>query len=185
MASEDRRAAIIHAVWQVIAERGMAAVSMRTVAAAAGVSVGRIQYWFASKDELVRAGLAAMLTGAAEQHADATAGADDREQLWQLVGHPIPRTAAERAGVSVFHQYAAAAISHPALAAMLADAKDGQERAAARLVTAIAPALDDPLAAARALIATADGLTVRVLIGGLSADDAERALRDALLRLIG
>ena len=46
--TEQRRTAIIHAVWQVIAERGMGAVTMRTVAAAAGVSVGRIQYWFLS-----------------------------------------------------------------------------------------------------------------------------------------
>ncbi|BBG01339.1 MULTISPECIES: TetR/AcrR family transcriptional regulator [Pseudonocardia] len=183
MAPDDRRTAIIQAVWQVIARRGMGAVSMRTVAAEAGVSVGRIQYWFPSKDELVRAGLEAMLTGAGELHVHATAGADDRERLRQLVGHPIPHTAAQRAGVSVFHQYAAAAINHPALAALLAEAKDGQEREATRLLTGIAPTLDDPRAAARALIATADGLVVRVLIGGLSADDAESALGAALHRL--
>lgn len=138
-----------------------------------------------SKDELVRSSLDAMLTGAGEQHAGRTAGVDDRERLRRLVGHPIPHSAAERAGVSVFHQYAAAAINHPVLAGMLADAKDGQEREAARLLTGIVPALDDPRAAARALIAVADGLTLRVLIGGLSADDAERVLRDALHRLTG
>lgn len=180
---DERRTAIIQAVWQVIAERGMGAVSMRTVATAAGVSVGRIQYWFRTKDELLRASLEAMVAGAAQLHADATEGVDEREALWQLIGHPIPRAEEARAGVSVFHQYVAAGINHPILARMLAEAKDGAEREAARLLGRIAPGLADPRTAARSLIATADGLAMRVLIGSLSAAEAERTLRVEVDRL--
>ena len=174
---DERRRAIIHAVWQVIARDGMAAVSMRNVAAAADSSVGRVQYWFPSKDELLRAGLEEMLSDAARIHTGATEDVDDREALWQLVGHPIPLAESSRAGVSVFHQYVAAAFNHPALARMLARAKEGEEREAARLLAGLNPGLTDPRAAARSLMATADGLTMRVLIGGLSAAEAEQALR--------
>lgn len=179
---DERHTAIIHAVWQVIAERGMGAVSMRNVATAAGVSVGRIQYWFTSKDELLRAGLETMLSGAAQIHETATEGADARETLWQLIGQSIPRAESSGAGVSVFHQYIAAAINHPPLARILAEAKDGAENEAARLLAGIAPELADPHLAARSLMATADGLTMRVLIGSLSAAEAERALRVTMER---
>ncbi|WP_017586807.1 TetR/AcrR family transcriptional regulator [Nocardiopsis ganjiahuensis] len=181
---DERRTAIIHAVWQVIAQRGMGAVSIRNVAAAAGASVGRVQYWFPSKDELLRASLEAMLSNAARLHADAAGGVDDREALWQLVGHPIPRAETARAGVSVFHQYVAAAFNHPGLARMLARAKEGEEDETARLLGGLAPGLDDPRAAARSLMATADGLSMRVLIGGLTAAEAERTLRAEMDRFV-
>lgn len=179
---DERRSAIIHAVWQVIARDGMGAVSMRNVAAAAGSSVGRVQYWFPSKDALLRASLEEMLSDAARIHAGATEDVDDREALWQLVGHPIPLAESSRAGVSVFHQYVAAAFNHPALARMLAQAKEGEENEAARLLREVNPDLADPRAAARSLMATADGLSMRVLIGGLTAAEAEKVLRDEVDR---
>src|SRR5699024_7292969 len=48
-----------------------------------------------------------------------------------------------------------------------------------------APQLRDPRSVARSLIATADGLSLRVLLGGLSANAAEEALRGALDRAVG
>jgi len=177
MSPDERRTAIIQAVWQVIAQSGMGAVSMRNVAAAAGISVGQIQYWFPSKDVLLRASLEAMVSGAAQLHAAATEDADDRAALWQLIGHPIARAEVSSAGVSVFHQYVAAGINHPALARILAEAKDSAECETARLLGRITPHLGDPRTAARLLIATADGLAMRVLIGSLSAAEAERTLR--------
>ena len=175
--ADERHAAIIRAVWQVIAERGMAGVSMRTVASAAGVSVGRIQYRFHTKDELLRSSLATMLSGAADGYAQVRASAGADEALWQLIAHPLPRTKAARTGVAIFHQYVAAGISHPELADLLAEAKDGAEREAARLIARIAPHVEGPRTVARALIATADGLGMRVLTGGLSARAAEQTLR--------
>ncbi|OZM84421.1 TetR family transcriptional regulator [Pseudonocardia sp. MH-G8] len=163
----------------------MEAVSMRTVAAAAAVSVGRIQYRFRTKDELLRASLEAMLSGAAQLHADATEGADDRAALLHLIGHPIPRAEGSAAGVSLFHQYVAAGINHPPLAGLLAEAKDEQEREAARLLRKVAPDLRDPRGEARLLVATADGLAMRVLMNNLPAVEAQRALRTALDRITG
>ncbi|TCK26739.1 TetR/AcrR family transcriptional regulator [Pseudonocardia endophytica] len=181
----DRRSTIVRAVWRVIAEQGMEAVSMRTVAAAAAVSVGRIQYWFRTKDELLRVSLEAMLSDAAQHHADATEHVEDRAALLHLIGHPIPRAEGAGAGVSLFHQYVAASINHPTLASLLAEAKDGQEREATRLLRTVAPDLRDPRDEARLLVATADGLAMRVLMSSLSATEAQRALRVALDCIIG
>ncbi|HIT76756.1 MAG TPA: TetR/AcrR family transcriptional regulator [Candidatus Avipropionibacterium avicola] len=183
--SEDRRTEIIHAVWQVIATQGMGAVTMRAVATAAGVSVGRIQYWFRSKDELLHASLEAMISGAATDYDAATATADPRRRVWELLVQSIPRADAARMGVSVFHQYAAAAINDPVLARMLTEAKQGQAREVGRLLVRIAPDLTSPRLAARSLIATSDGLTLQVLIGSLSPASAERTLRAALDRVLG
>jgi TetR/AcrR family transcriptional repressor of bet genes len=43
------------ALMRVVAQRGLDAVSVRTVAAEAGVSIGAVQYHFATKDELLLA----------------------------------------------------------------------------------------------------------------------------------
>lgn len=176
--------AILRAVWQVIAERGMEQVSMRTVAAAAGVSVGRIQYRFRTKADLLRASLEAMLSTAVDRHVTATDGADPFDTLWHLLSRPLPRGETARVGVSIFYQYAAAGIAHPGLARLLNEAKVGAEGAATQQIRIIAPHLKDPRAVARTLIATADGLSLRVLLGGLSASAAEQTLRHALARAL-
>jgi AcrR family transcriptional regulator len=49
------RQRIIEATWNVIAERGLAALTTRTVARDAGISHGMCHYYFAGKDDLVLA----------------------------------------------------------------------------------------------------------------------------------
>lgn len=183
--SEDGPEAIIRAVWQVMAEQGLAAVSMRTVATAAAVSVGRIQYRYRTKGELLRVSLEAMLTGAARIHQDAADQAGDRDTLWHLLAHSISRSEQSDVGVSIFHQYVAAAVNHPDLARLLADSKIGQEREVARLLVQVAPDLGDPESAARSLVALSDGLAMRVLMGGVSAEEADRILSAALEAIVG
>jgi TetR/AcrR family transcriptional regulator, transcriptional repressor of bet genes len=50
---DQRRRAIAEAVFTVIGERGFGAVSLRDVASAAGVSMGSVQHYFATKDEML------------------------------------------------------------------------------------------------------------------------------------
>src|SRR3954468_9165488 len=56
-ATAGRRAVLIHAAVGLIAREGLAAVSHRTVAKAAGVPLGATTYYFASKTELLREAL--------------------------------------------------------------------------------------------------------------------------------
>ncbi len=50
-----RKRAILEATLRLVAGQGAAAVRLRDVARAAGVSVGSLQYYFDSRDELIRA----------------------------------------------------------------------------------------------------------------------------------
>src|SRR5699024_10476934 len=92
-------AELLRAEGVAIAERGKVQVSMRTGAATAGVSVGRIQYRFRSKAELLHASLKAMLRAAVDEHIVATAQAGSFETLWHLLAQPIPRGETARLGV--------------------------------------------------------------------------------------
>jgi TetR/AcrR family transcriptional repressor of bet genes len=51
---EERRRRIAAAVFVLISTRGFAAVTLRDVAREAGLSMGAVQHWFASKDEMLR-----------------------------------------------------------------------------------------------------------------------------------
>ncbi|MBV8957243.1 MAG: TetR family transcriptional regulator C-terminal domain-containing protein [Actinobacteria bacterium] len=53
----QRRQEIVDALWRVTARDGLAAVSFREVAAEAGVSVRRVQYYFGTKAQLLLASL--------------------------------------------------------------------------------------------------------------------------------
>ena len=50
---EARRRAIAEAIFEVIGSRGLEAVSLRDVAAQAGVSMGAVQHYFASKEQML------------------------------------------------------------------------------------------------------------------------------------
>ncbi|GII64404.1 transcriptional regulator [Sphaerisporangium krabiense] len=50
---DQRRRQITEALWRIAAERGIEAVSIREVATEAGMSIGLVQHFFASKDEML------------------------------------------------------------------------------------------------------------------------------------
>lgn len=50
---EERRRALAEAIFEVIGTRGFEAVSLRDVAKQAGVSMGAVQHYFATKDEML------------------------------------------------------------------------------------------------------------------------------------
>jgi len=95
---EQRRTEIIHALWQVIYEQGIHAASYQTVARAAGISVGRIQHYFTSKQDLVRAGCQAIVDTAESVHFGRTEALEPFDALTELLTQPIPRNNAFRLG---------------------------------------------------------------------------------------
>lgn len=175
-----KRGEILVAVWRVVAGRGLNAVSVRSVAGEAGVSAGRVQHYFATKDELVRASVEFMIEAAARAHDESTCGATPEERLWAVLSHALPRAANSRAGAGVFYSFVAAAVSDPHIAATLAEAKSGTEREIARLLREVRSGLAASDDEARRLLAVADGLTMRVLVGSLTGEEAESSLRAAI-----
>src|SRR5690606_5279156 len=96
----ERRAQIVMALWMVIAERGIEGVSLRTVAAAADVSMGRIQHYFGTKEALVLAGCTALIDSAYEGYLGTT---DDppRERLLHVYSKHNTRYAGQHSDVIV------------------------------------------------------------------------------------
>ncbi|HEV6954389.1 TetR/AcrR family transcriptional regulator [Promicromonospora citrea] len=176
----ERRAQIVMALWMVIAERGIEGVSLRTVAAAADVSMGRIQHYFGTKEALVLAGCTALIDSAYEGYLGTT---DDppRERLLHVVSQQIPRDDGQRAAVSVWYAYVARSINDDAVRQVLAEARRGAEEECARLVRE-ASGVDGAVALQRArrLLALADGLTLRALVGDLGATEAVAMLETEL-----
>lgn len=58
---DERRAAIAAALWQVVSRSGIHAVSVRSVAAAAGMSPSALRHYFATQDELLGFALTAVV----------------------------------------------------------------------------------------------------------------------------
>ena len=55
---EERRRDIAAAVLRIVTTRGVEAASLRAVAAEASVSMGAVQHYFTTKDEMLRFALA-------------------------------------------------------------------------------------------------------------------------------
>lgn len=174
---ELRRSEIVHALWRVIAERGIEGVSLRVVADAAGISIGRIQHYFASREALVLAGLELLIERAGDAYAK-TAGAPPRDRLLHVLVQQVPRTKAGRMGVTVWYAYLASAITDTRIREVIAEALRVGETECATHLRAMHD-LDDAgaLATGRRLLALSDGLTLRVLVGGLPAAAAIAALQ--------
>lgn len=173
---------ILLAVWRVVATRGLGAVSIRSVAKEAGVSAGRVQHYFETKDDLIRASVELMIGTAESVHREATNQAEPTDELWHLLVHAIPHAAESPAGTSVFYSFVAASVGDPHIARILADARRGSTREIARLLRGLdAPS---PEQTAQELQATADGATLGVLIGSLAPDQARAVVRSVLNRVL-
>lgn len=167
----DRRFEIVQGVWHLIAAEGIDAVTFRRVAAAAGVSPGRVQHYFGSRRELVVGSARAMVEAAAAQHEAAYEAGPAADRLRDLICHALPVSDYQKVGLTVWCAYLAHSAVDAEIAAVLIEAKRGQAEGAAELLRELG--VRDPEAVADRLVALADGLGVRVLTGDLS---AERAL---------
>lgn len=79
--SEQRKREIAAALWRVIERQGMAAISVRSVAAEAGWSPGSVRYYFPSQPDLVRFAMELMLERVTTRI---------RTLWWQTIDAPDP-----------------------------------------------------------------------------------------------
>jgi AcrR family transcriptional regulator len=175
---EERRARIADAVLEVLARGGVEDATVRHVAAAAGVSAGMVQHYFATKDELMRAALERAGAGVQERLGDP--GASPRALLRALFEQVLPLDEQRRREGRVFLSVLAYAAVHPAAGGPLRDAAGALR---AHLAAGAGDAALPPATAAAGLLALADGLGVQVLTGQLAAAEALTVF-DAHLDLI-
>ena len=172
-----RRREIAKAVWAVIAERGIEGVTLRSVAAEAGISVGRIQHYHASREELVRDSCRELLK-AATQRFEAAGDATPVERLRRLILGRIPTTPEFAIGTSIWLAYEAKSVDDPVIAELVQRGHAGGVQEAAALLSECGVA--DASAVALRLMATAEGLAIRVLVGGLEPRGATELLENLI-----
>lgn len=190
---DERRRQIAAAVCDIAATRGLGDVSFREVASAAGVSVSLVQHYFGDKANLVKTSLemqsAAMDARIAERLTDLGADPGPRAVL-QVVAHAfLPLDDVSRRSMLLYHAFAAAALTDPALRAsdMFTNGRAligffaGQLALLGRAVEGDRPA--DHEAEATGLVSLLLGLSLSILLEQVTPAEAIDVLERHLERL--
>lgn len=202
----ERRERIAAALLRVAAREGLEAVSLRHVAAEAGVTTGMVQHYFPSKEAMMDFALATVGERYGRRMAANAAVLGDepspRDVLRVTLTSLIPREDDERDDARVALAFQSYAASRPTSAAELGTTNaQFREYLAAQIEScrrtagsgtdtdvgtgsALGPAVD-PKVAATALLATAEGLALQVLSSALSTTQAFEALDQQLALVLG
>ncbi|WP_424887399.1 TetR/AcrR family transcriptional regulator [Streptomyces sp. XH2] len=189
---EERRRAIAEALWRIACARGLDGASLRDVAAEAGISLGQLQHYFSSKDEMLVFALK-YLGGLAEERIRArllgfSGPPSPRDVLRETVMEMLPLDDASRTGNLVQIAYFVRALHDerlrghakegvPALRAFFAD------RVREGISAGEVDTSRDADAEAMLLIALTDGLTTQVLMETCGPEEAVSLLDGHLDRL--
>ncbi|MER6958887.1 TetR family transcriptional regulator C-terminal domain-containing protein [Streptomyces sp. NPDC000618] len=191
---ESRRRRIAEAVCLLADEHGPEGVSMRDVAARAQVSLGAVQRCFRSKEEMLLFAVGHVGERITERVRARLAASPARSAATAL-DHATDEIALlreeHRAEARIWLAFVAQAAVDGSLARPLRDSYAALQSLFAGLIAQAAEdgpadegtAPPDPQAEARTLLALADGLTAHVLIGHLTAEEAEEVLHTHLAGL--
>jgi AcrR family transcriptional regulator len=189
---DERRAHLTAALLRIASTRGLQAVSMREVAAEAGVSLRVVQYYFTDKRTLLNSGLAELAARldrrVRERAAAAGTGLTPRAVVELVVGAVLPTDEQSRLDSLAWTAYYAVALTDPTLGAGGVHYPNAlEDYLTARLTAAQqdgAVATDrDPRTEIAALLALANGLTSSVLGRQRTPDEAAAVLQYQLDRL--
>ncbi|TWH17753.1 TetR family transcriptional regulator [Rhodococcus rhodochrous J45] len=176
----QRRREIVYALWAVIHERGIDGVTFQAVAAAGGVSIGRIQHYFDSKEHLIRTGAEYMVAEAEKRYERAES--DPRAALVALLAQPVPTDEAGRLGVSVWYAYLAKSASDPWVRAFLEESTQGTTEETRRLLEELGMPPEKAPDEATRLVALSNGITQAVLVGVTEPPDGIALITDEVAR---
>ncbi|MBF6573546.1 TetR/AcrR family transcriptional regulator [Nocardia farcinica] len=185
---EQRRAEIAAAVWRLIDQSGMSAVSLRTVAAEAGLVLGSLRHTFPTKADLLAYAMELVFVRAEQRVSAHAAIGDPRRRALAMLLELLPLDEQRRIEMRVDLALVAEAPAHPRLAVL-----------AGRAHTAVAALCHDlcaDLAAhgllhtaravaaeARRLHALVDGTALHLLVAPEEAATAETLIADYLADL--
>ncbi|GAA4754095.1 TetR/AcrR family transcriptional regulator [Actinomycetospora chibensis] len=179
----ERRTLLADALLRVAATRGLMDVSLRHVAAEAGVTAGMVQHYFRTKDDMMVFALDVVSARVqARLEADPTTHDGPRAVVRALLVQLLPvdddRVLEGRVAIA-FHAYAA---SRPTVATRLREDTRGMRAMIAEQIRSAGRGALEPEQAATGLLSLVEGLAVHVLGGHVTADHAVATL-DAHLRM--
>ncbi|WP_254900343.1 TetR/AcrR family transcriptional regulator [Rhodococcus sp. 1168] len=163
---EDRRIRLAEATWRVIAERGIGAVSVRTVAAEAGMAVGSLRHLFPTQQELLEFSAELMIERATARVTEVTPTPDVVDYALAAIGELLPLTPDTRCEFEVNIALIAETPANPGLAGIRDHAHEQLLDLFARIVAMLQD--EDNLTekrrqVARRLLALVDGLGLHLL----------------------
>ncbi|HEY5857991.1 MAG TPA: TetR family transcriptional regulator C-terminal domain-containing protein [Aldersonia sp.] len=171
LGEDTRRAAILDAAAQLIAERGYHAVRVADIAKVVGTSTGSVHYYFPGKNDVLTAALSHALDRAFERQSGELRRIDDAHQrLLKLIDMQLPRVGALRDEWSIWMQFWAEATIRPELRPIHNSYYARWQEAVVRIVErgqrqGVFRSAADPDITARRLTAMTDGLAIQVLTG--------------------
>ncbi|TDD68693.1 TetR/AcrR family transcriptional regulator [Actinomadura rubrisoli] len=178
---DARREQIADGLVRVAGRDGLHAVTMRSVAAEAGVSLRLVQYYFDSKAELMNAALRRLERLSRERWEARLAALPEpspRAFVEALLEEALPTDPESRAFHQVWTSYAVLSITDPSLAARpFVDGPDRLERQIAEALDGAIRRGADPRTEAARLLALVHGLGTGVLVGQRSPAAALDVLR--------
>ncbi|MEU6919326.1 TetR/AcrR family transcriptional regulator [Streptomyces olindensis] len=169
--ADTRRGQVASALMSVVAERGLARTTLADVARTAGVSVGLVQRYFRSKDELLRFGIEYVYRRAEERIAAIPVEPPIRGFVVRLMETFLPLTVERGAELRVWLSFVQASLTDADMAAVHRDATvrllRGVEEAlgGAQRAGELAAGVDIEVEAA-ALVAFVDGLCLHYAATG-------------------
>lgn len=179
---QARRREIVEASWRVISADGLAGVTMRKIADAAGCSTGRLTHYFANREEIVLAALRAVYHAARTRLERVGSGASPPpEKLIAFLEETLPLDRERLLEWKVWIAFWSAAAAAPLLA------KENDERLAAwaevlePLVAAAAPGAD-AAQEAEALIGLVNGVGLQAAVHPTPAN--KRRARETVARYV-
>jgi AcrR family transcriptional regulator len=185
VSTRSTKESVTDALLDITARHGLESVSVRQVAAAAGVAIGTVQHYFPTKDAMLDAAFGEVVRRIRGRVSNLTFGPDVRRNLTTVLRELLPLDEERATEVRVQVAFAARAATTPSLAAV-------QAGILAEVTGSIAGALalagrgdhtpEDLRRKARIALAAVDGLALHAVSSGSWLDAA--ALTDALDQLI-
>lgn len=185
---EERRARVAEAAWCVIAERGIAAVSVRTVAAEAGMAVGSLRHLFPTQKELLEFSAELMIERASARVSAVDPRPDAVDYALAVITELMPLAPQTRREFEINIALIAETPANPGLAGIRDDAHEQLLDLFARIVAMLRnqdAAAEAGESDARRLLALVDGLGLHLLHRS-AGDDTSWAVdlvREELVRI--
>ena len=163
---EERKKQLAEAVWQVILERGISAVSVRNVAEQAGIVVGSLRHVFPTRAELMKFSAELMVQRATERVLSVPPSDEPQQYALEIVRQLLPLEADSRAEFEVNLALATEVPALPELASIRDDAHQKLHGVALRLVELVSGhsrGSEEVEVSAQRLHALIDGLAFHLL----------------------
>ena len=177
----ERRAEIAEALWRIVLRDGVSGVSVREVAAEAGISVGSLRHVFADKSELLEFSMRLIYDRVEERVRAHARMRDPLRRAEAILAELMPFDDNRRVEMHVNLALLTESVAHPGLAAAAREAYEGLRLLCLGVLTdlrehGLVAAGTDLESEAVRLHALVDGMAMHMLIDDRHAPTARRTL---------